>query len=159
MMVLDVCSPPGITEKKFRQHLFLTHQWAQRAFDHFLPKYDSVNGVLFPIVQGGTNLELRQESVTFLSQFAYDGIAVGGVSVGESHEEIHKVISFCGPKLPTDKPRYLMGVGDEATLRHAIENGFDMFDCIMPTRFGRHGMFYTNEGYEKISRTKRKEDF
>lgn len=158
MMVLDVCSPPGVTAKKFKQHMFLTHKRAKQAFDHFMPMYDDVRGVLFPIVQWGTNLELREESLTYLSQFAHDGIAVGGVSVGESQEEIKKVVDFCGPKLPKDKPRYLMGIGNPEGISNAVASGFDMFDCVLPTRLGRHGMYYTDQGYQKINHSRNKEN-
>lgn len=118
----------------------MTHRWAKRAFDHFKPKYDEARGVLFPIVQGGTFHDLRQESIDFLSQYAWDGIAVGGVSVGETKELIRDVVEYVGDKLPSDKPRYLMGVGTPEDILHAIENGFDMFDCVQPTRIGRHGI-------------------
>lgn len=104
-------------------------------------------------------MELRAESVEVLSQYAKDGIAVGGVSVGESQEKIQEVVAFTGPKLPQDKPRYLMGIGDPKNIRFAVENGFDMFDCVLPTRLGRHGMFYTDEGYQKIGWSKFKKDF
>jgi queuine tRNA-ribosyltransferase len=88
----------------------MTHRRAKRAFDHFKPKYEETRGVLFPIVQGGRYVNLRQESIDFLSPFARDGIAIGGVSVGEEKEKVQEVISYTTPKLPTDKPRYLMGV-------------------------------------------------
>jgi queuine tRNA-ribosyltransferase len=110
MMVLDVCSPGDADKETIKEHLHMTHRRAKRAFDHLKPKYDQVRGTLFPIIQGGTDLDLREESLNYLSQYAQDGIAVGGVSVGESREEINKVIDFTGPRLPEDKPRYLMGV-------------------------------------------------
>ena len=88
----------------------MTHRWAKRAFDHLAQKYDEVRGVLFPIVQGGSYLDLRTQSAEYLSQFARDGIAIGGVSVGESRELIEKVVAHTAPLLPRDKPRYLMGV-------------------------------------------------
>ena len=93
-MMLDVCSPPGISDKKFRRQMQMTHRWAKRQYDHMENIYDKVNGVLFPIVQGGTNLDLRKESVEYLSTLAKDGIAVGGVSVGEPQEKIQKVVEF-----------------------------------------------------------------
>lgn len=159
MMMLDVCSPPGISEKKYLQQLHMTHQRAKQQYDYMETIYDKVRWVLFPIVQGGTNLDLRQQSLEYLSAFAKDGIAVGGVSVGESQESIHQVVAHTVPQLPQDKPRYLMGVGDPKTMRFAVENGVDMFDCVMPTRFGRHGMFYTHDGYKKINWSDYKNDF
>ncbi|MCS6982721.1 MAG: tRNA guanosine(34) transglycosylase Tgt [Candidatus Absconditabacterales bacterium] len=151
MMMLDVCSPPSCSDRTFAQHLILTHQWAREQFEHHQKKYTDCRGVLFPIVQGGTNLDLRKHSIEVLSPFAPDGIAVGGVSVGEPVHEIQKVVSFCGEHLPEDKPRYLMGVGNPEGIRYAIEQGFDMFDCVLPTRLGRHGVFFSDDGYQKIS--------
>lgn len=145
MMMLDVCSPPGLPRKKFQHQMRMTHRWAKRQYDHMEKNYNKFRGVLFPIVQGGTDMELREESVKVLSEFAKDGIAVGGVSVGEPQEKIEEVVKFVGPKLPNHVPRYLMGIGDPKNIRLAIENGFDMFDCVLPTRLGRHGNYYTDQ--------------
>ncbi|EKD25428.1 MAG: hypothetical protein ACD_80C00058G0003 [uncultured bacterium (gcode 4)] len=159
MMVLDVCSPSGADKKTIEQHMQMTHRRAKRAFDHLKPKYDAVRGVLFPIVQWGTYLDLRQQSVDFLSQYAWDGIAVGGVSVGESKELIREVVAFTASKLPLDKPRYLMGVGTPDDIRHAIEEWFDMFDCVLPTRLGRHGAAFSADGNININNAKYTKDF
>ncbi|MFA6256555.1 MAG: tRNA guanosine(34) transglycosylase Tgt [Candidatus Absconditabacterales bacterium] len=159
MMVLDVCSPSDADKKTIEQHMHMTHRRAKRAFDHLKPKYNNVRGVLFPIVQGGTYLDLRQQSVDFLSQYARDGIAVGGVSVGESKELIREVVAFTASKLPVDKPRYLMGVGTPEDITHAIEEGFDMFDCVLPTRLGRHGQAFATSGNVKINNAKYTKDF
>ena len=159
MMMLDVCSPPGLTQKKFAQQMQLTHRRAKRAYDYYMPQYEQHRGVLFPIVQWWLYEDLRQESIDVLSQYAHDGIAVWWVSVGEPVEEIRRIASFCGPKLPQDKPRYLMGIGEPDGIRHAIEQGFDMFDCVLPTRLGRHGAYYTDEWVKKINRSSCKNDF
>jgi len=159
MMVLDVCSPSGADKKTIEQHMQMTHRRAKRAFDHLKPKYDDVRGVLFPIVQWWTHLDLRQQSVDFLSDYARDGIAVGGVSVWESKELIREVVSFTASKLPQDKPRYLMGVGTPEDITHAIEEGFDMFDCVLPTRLGRHGQAFATGGNVKITNAKYTKDF
>ena len=159
MMVLDVCSPSGADKKTIEQHMQMTHRRAKRAFDHLQPKYDDVRGVLFPIVQWGTYLDLRQQSIDFLSDYAWDGIAVGGVSVGESKDLIREVVAFTASKLPTDKPRYLMGVGTPEDITHAIEQGFDMFDCVLPTRLGRHGQAFATGGNVKITNAKYIKDF
>lgn len=159
MMVLDVCSPSGADKKTIEQHMQITHRRAKRAFDHLKPKYDDVRWVLFPIVQWWTYLDLRQQSVDFLSQYARDGIAVGGVSVGESKELIREVVSFTASKLPADKPRYLMGVGTPEDIRHAIDEGFDMFDCVLPTRLGRHGEAFSADGNIKINNASYAKDF
>ena len=159
MMVLDVCSPSGADKLTIEEHMEMTHRRAKRAFDHLKPKYDTVRGVLFPIVQGGTYLDLRQQSVDFLSPYAWDGIAVWGVSVGESKELIREVVAFTASKLPVDKPRYLMGVGTPEDIRHAIEEWFDMFDCVLPTRLGRHGEAFSADGNIKLNNAKYKKDF
>lgn len=159
MMVLDVCSPADADKKTIEQHMHMTHRWAKRAFDHFKKKYSKSRGVLFPIVQGGIHKDLRSESVKFLSDYAWDGIAVGGVSVWEKKELIKEIVKFTGSKLPENKPRYLMGVGTPEDILHAVENGFDMFDCVLPTRLGRHGIAFSPKGNLKMTNAKYKADF
>ncbi|MBB1557595.1 MAG: tRNA guanosine(34) transglycosylase Tgt [candidate division SR1 bacterium] len=159
MMVLDVCSPAGADKRTIQKHIAMTHRWAKRAFDHFQPKYESSRGVLFPIVQGGSYLDLRTESAQYLSQFARDGIAIGGVSVGESRELIEQVVAHTTPLLPNNKPRYLMGVGTPEDLRFAIEYGVDMFDCVAATRLGRHGIAFSDQGNIKITNSEFRTDF
>jgi len=159
MMVLDVCSPSGADKKTIEKHMQMTHRRAKRAFDHLKPKYDDVRGVLFPIVQWGTYLDLRQQSVDFLSQYARDGIAVWGVSVWESKDLIREVVAFTASKLPQDKPRYLMWVGTPEDITHAIQEWFDMFDCVLPTRLGRHGEAFSADGNIKLSNAKYTKDF
>lgn len=159
MMVLDVCSPAGSGKKTIEKHIAMTHRRAKRAFEHFKPKYEEARGVLFPIVQGGTYLDLRSQSAEYLSQFARDGIAIGGVSVGESRELIEQVIAHTAPLLPNEKPRYLMGVGTPEDLRFAIEQGVDMFDCVAATRLGRHGIAFSDQGNIKITNSDFRTDF
>lgn len=158
MMMLDVCSPGWSDDRTYRKHMDMTHRWAKRQFDYYSEKSQDIRGVLFPIVQWGTSHELRQESIDFLSPFAIDGIAVWWVSVGESREQVQDITKFCGEKLPTYVPRYLMGIGDPETIRHAIISGFDMFDCVMPTRLGRHGMAYTHDGYVHLTNARFRND-
>ena len=159
MMVLDVCSPTDATKTVIQKHMNMTHRRAKRAFDHFKPKYNDARGVLFPIVQWGIYKDLRQESVDFLSQYAWDGIAVGWVSVWEKKELIREIVEFTWPKLPADKPRYLMGVGVPGDILHAMDNGFDMFDCVLPTRLWRHGQAFCDDGNIKINNAKYTNDF
>lgn len=159
MMVLDVCSPAGSDKKTIEKHIAMTNRRAKRAFEHFKPKYEEARGVLFPIVQGGTYLDLRTQSAEYLSQFAWDGIAIGGVSVGESRELIEQVIAHTAPLLPNEKPRYLMGVGTPEDLRFAIEQGVDMFDCVAATRLGRHGIAFSDQGNIKITNSDFRTDF
>lgn len=159
MMVLDVCSPSGADKKTIEKHMQMTHRRAKRAFNHLKPKYDDVRWVLFPIVQWWTHLDLRQQSVDFLSDYARDWIAVWWVSVWESKDLIREVVAFTAAKLPTNVPRYLMGVGTPEDITHAIEEGFDMFDCVLPTRLGRHGQAFATGGNVKINNTKYTKDF
>lgn len=159
MMVLDVCSPTDASKKTIQEQMDMTHRRAKRAFDHLEKKYDQVRWVLFPIVQWGIHLDLRQQSIDFLSPYAKDWIAVGWVSVWESKKLIREVVEFTWPKLPNDKPRYLMGVGTPEDLMHAIEHGFDMFDCVLATRLGRHGIAFSSEWNLTIKNAKYKSDF
>ncbi len=159
MMVLDVCSPAGADKKIIEQHMKMTHRRAKRAFDHLKSKYDAVRGVLFPIVQWGIYLDLRQQSVDFLSQYARDWIAVWWVSVWESKDLIREVVAFTASKLPTNVPRYLMGVGTPEDISHAMNEWFDMFDCVLPTRLGRHGEAFSADGNLKLNNAKYIKDF
>lgn len=159
MMMLDVCSPADADKKTIHQHMDRTHRRAKRAFDHFMPQYDESRGVLFPIIQWWSHLDLREKSIQALTPFATDWIAVGWVSVGESKEKIQEVVAFTWPKLPKNKPRYLMGIGTPEDILHAIEQGFDMFDCVLATRLGRHSVMFSDEGNIHITNTKYKKDF
>lgn len=159
MMVLDVCSPWNSDKKTLYSQMQQTHRWAKRAYDHFMKKYDKVKWVLFPIVQWWTDLEMRKESAEYLSQFATDGIAIWWVSVWESKEKVREVVEFTTPLLPNDKPRYLMWVGTPEDLLHAIEHWVDMFDCVLATRLGRHGVAFSDKWNVNLNNAKFKEDF
>lgn len=159
MMMLDVCSPADADKKTIEQHMHMTHRRAKRGHDHFIKNYKNSHGVLFPIVQWWSHLDLRGESIKYLSTLAPDWIAVWWVSVGESKEKIQEVVAYTWPKLPKDKPRYLMGVGTPEDILHAIEQGFDMFDCVHATRLWRHGVMFSDEWNIHISNAKYKNDF
>ena len=159
MMVLDVCSPTDANKETIQEQMNMTHRRAKRAFEHLEKKYDQVRWVLFPIVQWWIHLDLRQQSIDFLSQYAKDWIAVWWVSVWESKELIREVVEFTWPKLPNNKPRYLMWVGTPEDISHAIEHWFDMFDCVLATRLGRHGMAFSDEWNMTIKNAKYKTDF
>lgn len=109
---------------------------------------------LFPIVQGGVNAELRRASMRgILDTGAWDGIAIGGLSVGESKADLYATLEVCDPELPRDRPRYLMGVGFPDDLLEAVQRGMDLFDCVAPTRMGRHGTVFTREGTVQIRKS------
>jgi queuine tRNA-ribosyltransferase len=113
---------------------------------------------LFGIVQGGMFEHLRDESLAGLQEVGFDGIAIGGLSVGEPKEEMLRVLSHVGPRLPADKPHYLMGVGTPEDLVAGVANGIDMFDCVMPTRNARNGWLFTRRGDVKIRNARHRDD-
>lgn len=159
MMMLDVCSPAWVDKETYKKHMNMTHNWAKTAYDYFMKKYNDVRWVLFPIVQWGTDKDLRLESLTYLSQFAEDWIAVWGVSVWEGRDLIREIVEFTVPKLPQDKPRYLMWVWTPEDLLHAIEHWVDMFDCVLATRLGRHWVAFSDNWNVNLNNAKFKEDF
>ncbi len=134
-MAFDHCPPHTSSENEIQESLNRTHLWLEKCID----SHKRNDQALFGIVQGGRFPALRENSARFVSSFDLPGIAVGGVSVGESIEEIHNVIGFVPQFLPEDKPKYLMGIGSLNEIAVAISKGFDLFDCVLPTRLGRHG--------------------
>ena len=145
-MVLDECTSFPATHEVAQSSMHLSTRWAARSKTAF-EKYDAGKGdALFGIVQGGVYEDLRHESASALIDIGFDGYAVGGLAVGEGHEEMLRVLDFTVPALPADAPRYLMGVGTPHDLVQAVARGIDMFDCVMPTRAGRHGLAYTRRG-------------
>ena len=157
-MILDECTPFPATEKQARDSMALSTRWAERSKKAF-QLYDKGEGdALFGIVQGGVYENLRLESVSSLLDIGFDGYAVGGLAVGEGQEEMLKVLEFTVPALPEDKPRYLMGVGTPEDLVLAVARGIDMFDCVMPTRAGRHGLAYTRKGKVNLKNARHAND-
>jgi len=151
MMMLDVCSPVGeITKDEVEKQMQLTHKWAKQAYEYFMPKYDKIRWVLFPIVQWGLYKDLRKQSAEYLSAFAYDGIAIWWLSVWETKGEMEDILSFTTDYLPEDKPRYLMWVGTPEDLIMWIREWVDMFDCVLPTRLWRHGTAFSSQGNIKL---------
>lgn len=161
MMAFDEC-PPGTADYSYtRKSLDLTHRWLRRCFDRFNatePLYGHQQS-LFPIVQGCVYPDLRRESANFVQEFDADGYAIGGLAVGEPAEQMYEMIEVVNEVLPTDKPRYLMGVGTPVNLLEAIERGVDMFDCVMPTRNGRNAMLFTANGIINIKNKRWEHDF
>jgi queuine tRNA-ribosyltransferase len=136
IMAFDECPPADATYEEVKKAIDRTYRWLERCFQaHQRPQEQA----LFPIVQGGSFLDLRRSSVEGLLTFESHGYAIGGVSVGETPELIDRTVRFTTPLLPIDKPRYLMGVGTYREMTRAVAAGIDLFDCVIPTRLGRHG--------------------
>lgn len=144
IMCLDVCPPYPCSRSQAKKSLELTTLWAKRCYQHFHKKVKKTKQkpLLFGIIQGSTYENLRKESAKQLLKIGFDGFAIGGVAVGEPREKLHEILSWITPLLPTDKPRYLMGLGKPEEIVAAVISGVDMFDCVIPTREGRHGRLF-----------------
>lgn len=161
MMALDECCPGDADFKYAEKSLKLTQSWLERFAKHFArtePLY-GYDQTFFPIVQGCVYPELRKRAVEHALGINADGYAIGGLAVGEPTEIMYEMLEIVCPLLPTDKPRYLMGVGTPANLLEAIARGVDMFDCVMPTRNGRNGMLFTWNGIMNMRNAKWEDDF
>lgn len=158
-MAFDECPPYPAGRDEVLRAVLRTTRWAERC-----KAEKELNGAvcggsaLFGIVQGGVYEDLRQQSLDGLVPMGFDGYAVGGLSVGEPKEDMYRITAHTGPMLPEDKPRYLMGVGDLKDCLQAVSDGFDMFDCVMPTRNARNGTLFTSRGRLSIKRAEFKED-
>lgn len=166
-MQFDECTPyqtDGVlTDKKAVQDsMYLSARWAHRSYNRFnelqLAKPKNQQNHLFGIVQGGMHEDLREESLALLNEINFSGIAIGGLSVGEPKEDFYRILKHTAPKLPSHKPRYLMGVGTPEDLVFAVEQGVDMFDCVMPSRNARNGWLFSKFGDIKIKNAKYKND-
>jgi queuine tRNA-ribosyltransferase len=161
IMAFDECTPYPCDYTYARQSMEMTHRWLKRCCDRFdstEAKY-GYDQTLFPIVQGSTYTDLRIKSAETIASFNREGNAIGGLSVGEPAEEMYEMTDVVCNILPTDKPRYLMGVGTPVNLLENIALGIDMFDCVMPTRNARNGMLFTSNGIINIQNEKWKNDF
>lgn len=161
MMALDEC-PPGTADYSYaRKSLDLTLKWLKRGWNRYQTTEGlyGYNQAYFPIVQGCTYPDLRRESAKFVADLGADGNAIGGLAVGEPAEVMYDMIEIVNEILPTDKPRYLMGVGTPANILEAIDRGVDMMDCVMPTRNGRNGMLFTAHGIMNMRNKKWANDF
>lgn len=161
VMVFDECTPYKIndrpaTEEEAAKSMRMSLRWARRSKDEF-ERLGNPNA-LFGIVQGGMYEHLREESLKGLTEIGFHGYAVGGLSVGEPKEEMHRIMEKIVWQLPEDKPRYLMGVGTPEDLVEGVSQGIDMFDCVMPTRNARNGWLFTRYGDIKIRNSKYKDD-
>ena len=142
-MAFDECTPFPVSEEEAERSMLLSMRWAERSKQSF---NDRDGFGLFGIVQGSIFESLRIQSAEKLKRIGFDGYAVGGLAVGEGHETMINVLKMTVPCLPEDKPRYLMGVGKPRDLLAAVQNGVDMFDCVLPTRSGRTGQAFTRRG-------------
>jgi queuine tRNA-ribosyltransferase len=161
VMQFDECTPYEIegrpaTEKEAADSMRMSLRWAKRSRDEF-DKGENPNA-LFGIVQGGMFEHLRDESLDGLREVGFEGLAIGGLSVGEPKEEMLRVLEHVGPRLPADKPHYLMGVGTPEDLVAGVASGIDMFDCVMPTRNARNGWLFTRFGDLKIKNARYKDE-
>jgi len=158
IMAFDECTPYPATQKEAKSSMELSMRWAERSRKGFDSHDHSKDAALFGIVQGSTYKDLRLESAKALKDIGFDGYAVGGLAVGEGHEEMLNVLDYTVPALPAERPRYLMGVGKPKDLVEAVRRGIDMFDCVLPTRSGRMGEAFTREGELNLKNARFKED-
>jgi queuine tRNA-ribosyltransferase len=156
VMIFDECTPYPATVDEAAKSMRLSLRWAQRSIDEH--RRLGNDNALFGIVQGGMYETLRDESLAGLDAMGFDGMAIGGLSVGEPKEDMARILAHTAPKLPTHKPRYLMGVGTPEDLVHAVSQGIDMFDCVMPTRNARNGHLFTRYGDLKIKNAIHRQD-
>jgi queuine tRNA-ribosyltransferase len=152
-MAFDECPAYGLSRAEVERSMEMTHRWAGRSLAAKWP-----SSALFGIVQGGIYPDLRQRSVEAIAALPFDGIAIGGLSVGEPKEEMLETLAHTAPLLPTDRPRYLMGVGTPEDLLDGVAAGIDMFDCVMPTRNARNGTLFTRDGKLSIKNARYRED-
>ena len=156
VMIFDECTPYPASHDEAAKSMRLSLRWARRSRD----EHDRLaNGnALFGIVQGGMYEDLRDESLAGLDAIGFDGMAIGGLSVGEPKDDMARILAHTAPRLPAHKPRYLMGVGTPEDLVRAVQAGIDMFDCVMPTRNARNGHLFTRYGDIKIKNARHKQD-
>mgnify|MGYP002517590803 FL=1 len=161
MMAFDECCPGTADYQYAKNSMERTHRWLERCITRFdsTPDLYGYKQHLFPIVQGCVYKDLRQDAAKYLRDLNRDGYAIGGLAVGEPTEQMYEMIEVVNEILPTEKPRYLMGVGTPWNILEGIERGVDMFDCVMPTRNGRNGMIFTQNGVMNLRNKKWENDF
>ena len=145
-MCLDVCTPPGISHRQAEEAWRVTKLWAERSLEERRRLGESFRGNLFCIVQGNFYEDLRKESALVLSDMDFPGIAIGGLSVGESKEQFVDMLSYTAQYVTPDKPRYVMGIGSPDYIFECVANGIDLFDCVLATRMARNGGLFTDDG-------------
>ena len=152
ILALDECAPQPSTYEYTKEAMERTHRWAARSVAAFQnkPFYHPWKQALYGIIQGGVFQDLREKSAKFISKLDFDGIAIGGVAVGESKKEMRQAIDWSYSFLPENKPRHLLGIGEIDDIFDVIERGIDTFDCVIPTRFGRYGIMFVGPGEGNI---------
>jgi queuine tRNA-ribosyltransferase len=159
-MQLDVCSGFGVEKSAAQKAMKLSADWAVRAINSFrAEKEKGYGGFLFPIVQGNFFDDLRKESALFVDSLETEGLAIGGLSVGEPEEIFREKLKFTVQFLSRKKPKYVMGIGTPEYILEAVEDGIDMFDCVQPTRIARHGLYFSHRGMISIKQKKYEKDF
>ncbi|MEX2469197.1 MAG: tRNA guanosine(34) transglycosylase Tgt, partial [Pseudohongiellaceae bacterium] len=154
IMAFDECTPWPASEEEARESMALSMRWARRCRE----AHGEHDAALFGIVQGSMYPALRDESLAELEAIGFAGYAIGGLSVGEPKDEMARLVRHCGPRLPADRPRYLMGVGTPQDIVHAVLNGLDMFDCVMPTRNARNAHLFTSRGLLRLRNARYRDD-
>ncbi len=154
VMIFDECTPYPADRKTAAHSMQLSLRWAERS----KKAHEGNTNALFGIVQGGMHEDLRDQSLAGLEQIGFDGYAIGGLSVGEPKEDMSRILAHTAPRLPQDKPHYLMGVGTPEDIVEAVAQGIDMFDCVMPTRNARHGVLFTRNGDLRIKNAVHRND-
>ena len=153
-MIFDECTPYPATEAEAAASMRMSLRWAERSKRAF----EGSHNALFGIVQGGMYEPLRDESLAGLAGIGFDGYAIGGLSVGEPKDDMRRILAHTAPRLPADRPRYLMGVGTPEDLVESVSAGIDMFDCVMPTRNARNGWLFTRNGNVKLRNSRYRDD-
>ena len=154
IMAFDECTPHPVSEEDARSSMELSMRWARRC----KKTHGGNSAALFGIIQGSMYKELRDESLASLVDMGFDGYALGGLSVGESKEEMLAIVEHCARQMPQNNPRYLMGVGTPEDIVQAVVQGIDMFDCVMPTRNARNGHLFTSKGILRLRNSRYRDD-
>jgi queuine tRNA-ribosyltransferase len=154
VMVFDECTPYPATHEQASDSMLMSLRWAERS----KRSHEGNPNALFGIVQGGMYEDLRDQSLAGLTGIGFNGYAIGGLSVGETKEEMTRILQHTAPRLPSEKPRYLMGVGTPQDIVEAVAAGIDMFDCVLPTRNARNGWLYTSTGVVKLRNARYRDD-
>ena len=154
IMALDECTDYPVSKQEARDSMLRSMQWARRSQS----AHHNSRQALFGIVQGGVFTDLRKQSLEQICELDFQGLALGGLSVGEPKDLMYRIVEELGPQMPQEKPRYVMGVGTPLDLVHCVKQGIDLFDCVLPTRSGRNGLLYTSAGKVNIKNARYRDD-